>query len=134
MRKQLILLIALFGFVACNSCVPQPSPVPPVPPAPTTIDAGPPAPPPVVVVVDAGPNDAGGASFGGAAPQPDTTPGVRLACDNLAALKCAEGMTGCYRVLQHVVDVQLTAVPLGCLVGAHSKADVHACGPFVACP
>ncbi len=128
MRKQLILLYSLFWLVACNSCVPQPAPAPPPDPVaiagagPVPVPTTPPEPPPNVVV-DAGPP----------VPEPAVDPSVKRACDNLAALHCAEGMTGCYRVLQHAVDAQLTPVPLGCLVGAHSKTDVHACGRFVAC-
>lgn len=106
----------LFAFVAaCNSCAAT-SPAPA--PAPTQ-----PAPQPPVVVVDAAPG-----------PTPDVDPGVRDACANLAALHCAEGMPGCAGVLQKALNERLTAIPLDCLVAAHSKADVHACGPFVACP
>lgn len=103
----------------------------------STCQTGPfsPQPPPDPVPF---PEPAGGASpsqdAGPPAPVPDTTPGVRLACDALTTAQCPEGGPTCYRVLQHVVDSQLTPVPLGCLAGAHSKADVHACGPFVACP
>lgn len=114
--------MALLTAIACNSCAPAPSPAPP--PIPTVT-------PPEL---DAGPEAGGAPAVEDAGPEPSVTPGVRLACDNLALLKCAEGMAGCYRVLQRVVDAQLTSVPLGCLVGATSKADVHACGRFVACP
>lgn len=120
MKNVIVLLVAASLLVAAQ-CNPGPKP---------------PEPPPVVVV-DAGPElDAGGGAPAvvDAGPDPLVTPGVRRACDNLALLKCAEGMNGCERVLQHVLDTQLVSVPLDCLVGADSKAGVHACGSFVACP
>lgn len=122
MKNLVLLLLCLFA-VACNSCTPQPSPLPPPAPSPS----------PPVVVADAG-TAMGGASPVDPGPEPVVDPGVRLACDNLSALHCAEGMAGCYAVLQKVVAERLTSVPLACLVAAHSKADVHACGKFVACP
>ncbi|HTA88919.1 MAG TPA: hypothetical protein VK745_05065 [Polyangiaceae bacterium] len=109
-----LLFLALFTF-ACNSCAASsPSPAP----SPTQ-----PAPQPPVVVVDAAPG-----------PQPDVDPGVRDACANLATLHCAEGMSGCPAALQKALNERLVAIPLDCLVAATSKAAVHACGAFVACP
>lgn len=112
-----LLFLAAFLAATCQTgpFPPQPNPDPvPFPPEPM----GGAAP---VVVADAGP------AF-------DTDPSVRAACDNLAALHCVEGMVGCYRVLQRALDTRVTLVPLACLVGASSKSDVRACGPFVACP
>lgn len=82
--------------------------------------------------------------MGGAAPVSDAGPGpavdpsVRLACDKLAALHCAEGMLGCYAVLQKVfvpvAGKPITIAPLGCIIGAANKPAVRACGAFVTCP
>lgn len=119
---KIIALVLLVGaLVACNSCVPQPAPSPsPSPPGPVP-----------TVIVDAAPPPVTDAAPG---PTPDIDPGVRDACANLAALHCAEGMAGCDVVMQKALVQRLTVVPLDCLVGAHSKSDVHACGKFVACP
>lgn len=125
MKHLLALLICLFA-VACNSCTPLP------PPAPT--------PTPPVVVVDAGPSPLpmGGASPVDAGPEPAVEPGVRIACDALAKIPCAEGMNGCYRVLQKALTggnngQPITTLPLGCLTAARTKADARACG-LVTCP
>lgn len=125
MKNIVTIVLCLFAVLACNSCVPQPPPVPPV----VVVDAGPtpaPAPPspPPVVIVDAGPP----------APEPIIDPSVRGACANLAALHCAEGMPGCEVALQKAFVSRLTTVPLDCLISARSKGDVRACGRFVACP
>lgn len=128
-RHIVLVLLALFAAVACNSCAPQPSPVPPSPPEPVVVvDAGPtppPAPPvpPPVVVVDAG-------------PEPVIDRSVKDACASLAAAGCAEGVLPmCLVKLQQAINDRLTRepVPLACLVGAHTKPAVHACGKFVPC-
>lgn len=114
--KKLLALVQLASLLACNSCVSTPAPAPVSVPT-AVVDAGP------APVSDAAP-----------APQPDVDPGVRDACAKLAALHCAEGMSGCGAVLQKVLDERLTPVPLDCLVAATSKDAVRACGSFVACP
>lgn len=120
MKRLVLFLLCLFS-VVCNSCTPLPAP----------------APTPPVVVVDAGPA-MGGASPIDAGPEPVVDPGVRLACDALAAIPCAEGMNGCYRVLQKALTggnngQPITTLPLGCLTAARTKADARACG-LVTCP
>ena len=119
--KTLLSLLCLFA-AACNSCTPLPGPAPE---PPTPWDVGPgiggASPEPSV---DAGPP----------APEPDTTPGVRLACDAITAAHCPEGGPSCYRVLQRAVDARLTPIPLDCYVAAKTKEAVRACGPFVPCP
>lgn len=118
--KTLLAIVAVSFLAACNSCAPQPVPVPPVP---------------VVVIVDAGPTPAPvvTADAGPPAPQPDIDPSVRGVCVNLAALGCPEGGPSCPVVLQRAFVERITVVPLDCLISAHSKDDVHACGKFVAC-
>ena len=100
----------------------------------TTCQTGPfPQPPPDPVPFPPEPYDSGPAPVRDAGPEPDLDPGVRDACAALARVGCSEGGESCGAVLQKVVAERLTPVPLACLVGAHSKSDVHACGPFVAC-
>jgi hypothetical protein len=120
-KNIVFMVFCMFAAVACNSCAPQPAPVPP--PAPTvTVDAGPaPEPPPAPPVADAG-------------PQPNVDPSVRDACANLAKIGCAEGGSNCLGRMQLALSERLTPVPLACLVGAHTKDDVHKCGRFVQCP
>lgn len=123
MKNLVLLLLCLFA-VASNSCTPLPAPAP--------------TPTPPVVVVDAGPSPLpmGGASpvdAGPAPPEPLLDPGVRDACAALARVGCSEGGESCGRVLQKVVTERLTQVPLACLVAVKTKANVHACGNFVAC-
>jgi hypothetical protein len=116
---RLILLFALFSVAACNSCVPQPQPVPPAPTDPTVVVVPPPPPP----VVDAG-------------PEPNVDRSVKDACRAISAAGCVEGanLADCEFQVQKALDDRLTPVPLACLVGAHTKDDVRACGRFVPCP
>ena len=123
--NRLLFALLCFHSVACESCALPPKPAPPIP----TADAGPaPAPAPVptppvpVVVADAGPPVA-----------PPFAPGVREACDNIAAVGCPEGGPRCFGSVQAAVAKRLTTVPLACLTAARSKAAVRACGSFVAC-
>ena len=120
MKKQLILLFALFGLVACNSCTQPPAPVPPAPPDPTVVVPPPPDPPPPAPVVDAG-------------PEPIVDRSVRQACEAIAQAGCIEGGPSCTVNVQKALNDRLTPVPLACLVAVHTKADVHACGHFVPC-
>lgn len=128
MRYLVLILLSLIPFTACNSCMPLVRPGPA--PAPTVIvDAGPsPAP-----VGDAAPISDGGSELA-------VDPRVRLACDNLASIPCAEGMPGCYSVLQKVTapvaGKPITNAPIDCLgsTSTKTKADARACGAFIACP
>lgn len=116
--KQLIFTVLTAFVLACNSCAPQPAPVPP--PMPVG-DASP------------GPIDA--------APEPDDVdaarpPSSQRVCLALHAAGCdeADSVTGCAAVIQHTMDSGLTRVPSACLIAAKTKAAVHACGSFVTCP
>jgi hypothetical protein len=122
--KRLMLFAAL-AFVACNSCVPAPTPVPPPAPTVTIPDAGP-SPIPMGGAAPIEDADAG--------PEPDVDPGVRYACRNAAALGCPEAkpIDFCLRVTQRVLVERLTIVPLNCMVGARTKTDMQHCG-FIGC-
>lgn len=123
--KKFLLLVAFLPSLVAAQCNP-----PPQPPAPISVDAGPvptvvvpPPPDPIpTVAVDAGPP-----------PVPTTT--AEKICASLAADNCAEGKAAnCAATIQHAIDARLVVVPAACLIAAHSKPAVHACGKFVACP
>jgi hypothetical protein len=120
--KNIILLGAL-ALMACNSCVPTPAP------APTPV--------PTVSVPDAGPPPAmgGAAPIADAGPEPIIDLSVRRACERASALGCSEArdLALCERVTQRAFTEQLIIVPLACMVGATSKADMQRCG-FIGCP
>jgi len=116
-KNIVLMLFVLIAAVACNSCAPQPSPVPPAPAPVPTVVVPPPGP---WAVVDAG-------------PEPVVDASVRQACQALAGAGCVEGGPSCPVNLQKALDDRLTTVPLACLVGVRTKADVHACGRFVVC-
>lgn len=122
MKSFIALVLLVLAIVACNSCVPSPSPAPAPSPKPAPIPT---------VVVDAAPPPAD--LDAAPAPTPDIDPGVRDACAALAKAGCVEGGPLCAPVMQRVLTSGLTAIPLACLVGARTKADVHACGRFVPC-
>jgi hypothetical protein len=119
--KNLLVLASISALLIAAQCrtASPPSPVPTPTPLP---------------VVDAGPLPMGGsAPVLDASPEPAIDPGVRLACDKLAALGCPEGRAGCTTVLQHAVTAHPTSVPLACMVAAQDKAAMRACGSFVSC-
>lgn len=113
--KSIVIALLCLMVAACNSCTPQPSPAPlPVP----------------TVILDAAPPPVGDAAPG---PTPDVDPGVRDACANIGKIGCAEAGPTCPGVMQKALVEHITLVPLDCLVGAHTKDDVHLCGSFVPC-
>lgn len=119
-----LMLFAAIVMMACNSCVPTPAPAPPTPI-------------PTVTIPDAGPSPipmGGSAPVVDAGPEPNVDPGVRDACANAAWLGCSEALDVglCRRVTQRALAERLTVVPLACMVGAKTKADMQRCG-FIGC-
>jgi hypothetical protein len=101
-------LIAAIALVAC-----PPSPVPPD----GGVDAGPPSP-----EIDAAPPVEAG-----------TSP-CALACANLAAIGCKEGLApSCTTACEHAQEARITDLHPACLAAAKTKASARACRS-VACP
>jgi hypothetical protein len=76
----------------------------------------------------------------GPVPKPVPTPmgdaggSCITACNNLAALGCAEGApdAGCVAVCNH--SSEITNLPLDCLASAASKDEARGCDASVKCP
>lgn len=122
MREVGVCLLGV-GFLALSAC--PPGPVVPTPDADSS-----------VTVVDAGPPPSPTPSSNDAAPPP--VDDAALACANLAALKCPEGLSAnCAATIRHAEDggmrAGLTSAVLQCAAGATSGASVRACSTFFTC-
>jgi len=108
-------LVLLAGTLLTEACPPSPSP-----PRPDASDA---SPPPADAATGPGIADSG---------KPPSS--CTLACDNLRALACPEGLAGsCAATCEHAETARLTSLHPECLAKATTKAAARACRS-VTCP